>query len=315
MMRIIGVDEAGYGPNLGPLVVTATLWEVPDAIGADELIQTFHGIVSDKPCREGRTIHIADSKRVHSASAGIGPLERSALALLELAGQRRDSFSQLWDELHPTNLRHLCPEPWFRNGDAALPSKIDFAPVALLVESWLRRAETCQCQLLRCAAHLVPAARFNRAVNRAGTKGRVLSETTLALVGRLWDPSDPRPTLILCDKHGGRARYGELIAAAFGETLPRVLEETPTCSRYRLGEAELRFRPRSEDQFPVAAASIIAKYMRELAMDIFNQFWVARMPDLRPTRGYPQDARRFGAAIAEQATELGLERHWYWRER
>ena len=27
---LIGMDEAGYGPNLGSLVVAATAWEVPD---------------------------------------------------------------------------------------------------------------------------------------------------------------------------------------------------------------------------------------------------------------------------------------------
>ena len=33
MTLVIGTDEAGYGPNLGPLVVAATAWQV-DA-GAD----------------------------------------------------------------------------------------------------------------------------------------------------------------------------------------------------------------------------------------------------------------------------------------
>ena len=27
MMLVVGTDEAGYGPNLGPLVVAATAWE------------------------------------------------------------------------------------------------------------------------------------------------------------------------------------------------------------------------------------------------------------------------------------------------
>ena len=28
MTLVIGTDEAGYGPNLGPLVVAATAWRV-----------------------------------------------------------------------------------------------------------------------------------------------------------------------------------------------------------------------------------------------------------------------------------------------
>jgi ribonuclease HII len=35
---LIGMDEAGYGPNLGPLVVAATAWEV-----ADEVSDVRHG--------------------------------------------------------------------------------------------------------------------------------------------------------------------------------------------------------------------------------------------------------------------------------
>ena len=29
MGLVFGMDEAGYGPNLGPLVITVTAWEVP----------------------------------------------------------------------------------------------------------------------------------------------------------------------------------------------------------------------------------------------------------------------------------------------
>ena len=33
MPWLIGIDEAGYGPNLGPFVMSATLFQVPDGQG------------------------------------------------------------------------------------------------------------------------------------------------------------------------------------------------------------------------------------------------------------------------------------------
>ena len=36
MTLVVGTDEAGYGPNLGPLVVAATAWEAAaDAAGVE----------------------------------------------------------------------------------------------------------------------------------------------------------------------------------------------------------------------------------------------------------------------------------------
>ena len=313
--RLIGVDEAGYGPNLGPLVVAATVWELPEEIDGNDLWSAFTGIISDRPCRAGRTIHIADSKQVHSSSAGIGPLERSALAILELAGQRRDTFGELWDELHDGNERHASREPWFRDGNGSIPASIDFGSLDGLVIQWKEQCQTQRCRLVRSVADLVIAERFNRSVARTGTKGRVLSETTLQLIRRVWDPADDTPTLVQCDKHGGRDRYAELLADIFPEIMPIAIEETRTCSRYRVGRAEFQFRARSEDRLPVAAASIIAKYLRELSMDLFNAYWLKEIPDLKPTRGYPVDARRFLEAISGRAEELEIERDWYWRSR
>ena len=37
MAWIIGIDEAGYGPNLGPFVMTATACRVPDNLGHFDL--------------------------------------------------------------------------------------------------------------------------------------------------------------------------------------------------------------------------------------------------------------------------------------
>ena len=50
--------------------------------------------------------------------------------------------------------------------------------------------------------------------------------------------------------------------------------------------------------WPTALASMVAKYVAgELSMLAFNRYWCARLPELRPTAGYPTDARRFDREV------------------
>ena len=58
-----------------------------------------------------------------------------------------------------------------------------------------------------------------------------------------------------------------------------------------------------------------AKYLRELSMRAFNEFWRARVPNLRPTAGYPKDAHRFRKDIAAAQKELKIDDHALWRNR
>jgi hypothetical protein len=66
---------------------------------------------------------------------------------------------------------------------------------------------------------------------------------------------------------------------------------------------------------PTALASMTAKYLRELSMRAFNEFWCLRVPGLRPTAGYPGDAPRFKQAIDAARRELGVADHVLWRNR
>ena len=58
-----------------------------------------------------------------------------------------------------------------------------------------------------------------------------------------------------------------------------------------------------------------AKYLRELSMRAFNEFWSAHVPNLRPTAGYPNDAQRFRKEIAAAQRELKIDDHVLWRNR
>ena len=129
----------------------------------------------------------------------------------------------------------------------------------------------------------------------------------------------PEPTWIVCDKHGGRNRYGPLLQQRFPETLIEVRQESRARSVYRWrhdGQAvEAHFCARGDRHLSVALASMVSKYFREVAMLAFNSFWRERLPKLRPTAGYPRDSRRFRRDIAQAQRELGLEDAVMWRER
>lgn len=308
---IIGLDEAGYGPNLGPLVIAATAWSVPGDPHKVDLWSQFANCVSQAADPTGATTHVADSKVVHSSSQGIAAIERSATTILKLAQRYCHSLFDLWDGLTQDRSRENCGEPWFGGDDLPLP--ISEGPAIAAVENWKQCCEETECRLQNVACEIVPTRTFNAGVLEWGSKGQVLSLTTLRLLRRLWNPETAEPALILCDKHGGRGRYGELLADVFPEAMPLCLEESRGMSRYRLGNGEVRFQVRSETHLPVAAASIVAKYLREACMEAFNAYWLARQPDLRPTKGYPGDATRFLKAIEVDATALGLDRSIYWR--
>ncbi len=62
-------------------------------------------------------------------------------------------------------------------------------------------------------------------------------------------------------------------------------------------------------------ASMASKYLRELAMRALNEFWCSRVSDLRPTAGYPQDAKRFKAHIGAVQAELQIDDRVLWRVR
>jgi hypothetical protein len=127
-------------------------------------------------------------------------------------------------------------------------------------------------------------------------------------------PSDSlQKTLVWCDKHGGRNRYDVLMSQCFDGELAFRIKESAELSVYRLGNMEIRFLPRAEVHFPVALASMISKYLRELAMLRFNRFWKARIVDLKPTQGYPSDSHRFREAIAEEQQRLGIDDAILWR--
>ncbi len=161
--------------------------------------------------------------------------------------------------------------------------------------------------------------RFNQYVERCGSKGLALSEWTLQLVRQATESLGQEPVFVQCDKHGGRNRYAALLQHIFPEHFLQVVHESRQESVYRWGQpasrVEIRFTAKGERFLPTALSSMVSKYLREMAMDALNAFWGRRIPGLKPTAGYPVDARRFLREIGSQKEQLGIADASIWRQR
>lgn len=312
--RWIGTDEAGYGPNLGPLVISLTSWEVPTPGPAFDLYTALSTAVDRDSNKNGTRLHIADSKKVYSPGRGLASLERSALALLAQVAPIPRSFNELVIALTGSTLENGGGEPWLRSESTPIPLVAELSEVTALADLLKESCHAAGVRLGRVASDLVETPRFNDVCQTTGSKGVLLSQMTLGLLERNW-PNDALSTFVTCDKHGGRNQYAALLCETFSEVFIPTLEESSRCSRYRVRSGEICFQVRAEQYLPTAAASIISKYLREVTMEQFNTYWHRHVPGIKPTKGYPEDARRFRAEIQEKQGELGITDHVLWRSR
>lgn len=320
---VVGTDEAGYGPNLGPLVISATVWEAPEGVGSDDLYRLAGSSITTSPGRANKNgsacVAMADSKALYKPGGGLRHLERGLLAALALLGRRPTTWRALWEALCTGSAKHRPSAPWYAGYDAPVPLDADPAETESLAQTLADTFAAEGVRLVELRSRAVFAEPFNRLVGRYDTKGAVLSHTTLDLIAEVVGPLNGGPISIVCDKHGGRNRYHQFLADHFPEPFIEIHGESRARSVYRFGpeerRIEIRFQTKAESHLSAALASMASKYLRELAMRALNDFWGRRVPGLRPTAGYPQDAKRFKAEIAALQAELGIEDRMLWRER
>lgn len=315
LMLWVGIDEAGYGPNLGPLVMTAVFAEGPPGPRPD-LWRDFADVV-DRAGGDPSRVWIDDSKRVHSASKGPARVEASALwavgavspvpppavsSLLSIVGAGTLDSTE-WRRWLP--VEHDPPLPRF-NGSHP-PRSQDPADLR-----W---------RLVAIHSVVLGPETFNLGLRSVNSKATVHFSAFATLLERVWSALGSGETAcVRGDKHGGRNFYGGPLSAAFPDAWVDRGEEGASASRYSLRMAgrriDLELRPRADsDDGLVALASLISKYLRESWMADFNAFWCSRLPDLSPTAGYPTDARRWRLAIESLSEELDLPPVLWWREK
>ena len=304
-----GIDEAGYGPMLGPLCVAQSTLSIEDWNPGDkapDLWATLHQAVG-KTKRDAKTkIAVGDSKNLKLANSvktkhPLVHLERGVLAFL---GARDGKFPTTDIQLFETLGAKLEDQPWYKGDPIELPLGTGCDLLNVDVSHLRTVMHKHRVELVDLQVQIIDVGEFNDIYLARRSKAAATEQGLLHHLQSMHSRCDQFDhTRIICDRQGGRTQYLRLLSQVFANL--ETHEETPRASRYGVGEElGIVLTPKADDAyFPVALASMAAKLVRELAMMRFNRYWATRQSMLKPTAGYVQDARRWLSDMHDEVTK------------
>lgn len=288
-MLLIGIDEAGYGPTLGPFCHGYCAIRIPDQSASRDLWELLSPTVSRFPCppeRATSALAIDDSKKVYSASNGYELLQSGVHSFLH-SNAAATFLAALLNADERTLLEN---DPWGCGEDRARPGCCTILPPALTRST---------VEVVAVGARAMNAADFNDSCKRLGNKAEVNIHRVREILSQLLGHARAGETIVaVIDRLGGRKFYGECVQKALDGAFVWVEEESSLASIYRAefnsSTVRVEFRVGGEgESLCVALASMCAKLTRELCMERFNAYFLSHEPELKPTAGYAVDARRF----------------------
>ena len=225
-MFILGTDEAGYGPNLGPLVISVSVWTAERDLSGTEMYERLRPVVcqaSNKRTLKSNpgSFLLDDSKKLYQGqkAAGLKHLEYALLSALRSLGRisNKVSFSDLFNALTICNDQTYQLPTWEVPESTRLPIDADKTHLDETVDAFKRIQEESGIYLTDLRSDVVFPARFNAQCDALGNKSTLLSQTTLNLLKSALK-NCPGETVVWCDKHGGRNFYSDLLNDCFNES-------------------------------------------------------------------------------------------------
>ncbi|MBL7215150.1 MAG: hypothetical protein ISS71_05685 [Phycisphaerae bacterium] len=316
MAILVGIDEAGYGPLLGPLVVSSAVFQLPDELLRADLWAVLHTAVSNqKKGLTGRLL-ITDSKKAYSRSSGIKHLKRTVHACLGAVSN--DSYhpiangEQLVDLLCPNCAGRIKDYAWYQTLKEQI---LEHQGEDLLIASGVLRrtlVENRMC-LLGIHSRCLDVGFYNDRVENVKNKSRVLFTELCSLVLEALEKATSHEMVqVVVDRQGGRVNYQQELLRMFPGFGLSVIRQDEKRSSYELagnGKAmRIHFCIKADTKYlPVCLASMASKYLREVLMESLNRFFCKMCDGLKPTAGYWQDGQRFIKDLQTLMPDLAVD--------
>jgi ribonuclease HII len=321
MAVLAGIDEAGFGPILGPLVVSSSVFRVPDNLVWANLWELLRTSISEKRTGLKGRLLVVDSKKAFTRSLGIRHLRRTVLAVLKYLGAdsthstgstsstqassgltgspqaEPNNLPDLVSALCPDCLTHLREYPWYKDIDEyslnADAGDIDVA-VSMLRKDFAKK----NIELLGLKSRCLEVAHYNRMIASVNNKAKVLFSAVAELMQWVIQQFPDDTIEIVVDRQGGRSHYRRELQLMFADLSLRVIHEDQNRSSYELSAGARKIRVHfvvgaDSRYLPVALASMACKYLREVLVDNINRYFTGFNAELKPTAGYWKDGLRF----------------------
>ena len=323
--HLLGIDEAGLGPLLGPLTIGHCLFQLgqpltPDGILALDLWERL-GVGRTPSERRHRPV-VCDSKKLYTPARGVKALEEELLCWAALAGHEATEFESFFGAFCALGRGDTQEYDWYREPPQHFPLQAGFERTRLRAQPIRRALKEAGLAFTGLGVAPLLVQEFNRLVQSTGNKARTETEIIARVISHYWQRC--RNLAVVCDRLGGRERYGGTLAALFPEAEIHVFVESPRISSYELCIPEVEDAPRlfiafiekgESDHLPIALASMAAKYVRELMMHQFNAWFARHDASLKPTAGYYKDGRRWLQDTAALRDALGIDDSFLIRSR